>query len=32
MRRVVLVHGVGSFFYNTVLLALSVNAAINLTS
>jgi uncharacterized membrane protein len=28
MRRVVMVHAVGSFFYNTVILALAVNAAI----
>lgn len=27
IRRVVLVHSVGSFFYNTVILALAVNAA-----
>lgn len=31
MRRVVLVHGVGSFFYNTVILALAVNAALALS-
>ncbi len=28
LRRVVLAHGVASFFYNTVILALAVNAAI----
>ena len=28
LRRVVLVHGMASFFYNTVILALAVNAAI----
>ena len=28
MRRVVLFHAVGSFFYNTVILALAVNAAV----
>jgi uncharacterized membrane protein len=28
MRRVTLAHGVVSFFYNTVLLALAVNVAI----
>ena len=28
MRRVTLLHGVVSFFYNTVLLALAVNVAI----
>lgn len=28
MRRVVLFHAVGSFFYNTVILALAVNAAL----
>lgn len=31
MRRMVLLHGVGSFFYNTVILALAVNAALNLS-
>lgn len=31
MRRVVLLHGVGSFFYNTVILALAVNAALALS-
>ena len=31
LRRMVLFHGVGSFFYNTVLLALAVNAAISLS-
>lgn len=30
MRRVVLLHGVVSFFYNTVLLALAVNVAVTL--
>lgn len=30
MRKLVLFHGVGSFFYNTVILALAVNAALNL--
>jgi uncharacterized membrane protein len=30
MRRYVLAHGVASFFYNTVILALAVNAAISL--
>lgn len=28
MRRVILFHGIGSFFYNTVILALAVNAAL----
>lgn len=28
MRKVVLLHSVGSFFYNTVILALAVNAAL----
>jgi len=32
VRKVVLLHGVGSFFYNTVILALAVNAGIALTS
>jgi uncharacterized membrane protein len=31
LRRMVLFHGVGSFFYNTVLLALAVNAALALS-
>jgi uncharacterized membrane protein len=31
MRRVVLLHGIGSFFYNTVILALAVNAGIALS-
>ena len=30
MRRLVLIHGVVSFFYNTVLLALAVNVAVTL--
>lgn len=30
-RRVTLVHGIFSFFYNTVILALAVNAAANLS-
>lgn len=30
LRRMVLFHGIGSFFYNTVLIALAVNAALNL--
>lgn len=30
MRRVVLLHSVGSFFYNTIVLALAVNAALQL--
>jgi uncharacterized membrane protein len=30
MRRYVLAHGVASFFYNTVIVALAVNAAISL--
>lgn len=30
MRRVVLVHSVASFFYNTVILALAINAALAL--
>jgi uncharacterized membrane protein len=30
MRRVVLLHGVASFFYNTVILALAVNAGLNM--
>lgn len=29
MRKVVLVHSVGSFFYNTIILALAVNAAVS---
>ncbi len=28
MRRVALAHGIGSFFYNTIILALAVNAAV----
>ena len=28
MRRTTLAHGIGSFFYNTVILALAVNAAV----
>ena len=28
LRRTVLAHGVASFFYNTVILALAVNAAL----
>jgi uncharacterized membrane protein len=31
LRRVVLFHAVGSFFYNTVILALAVNAALTLS-
>jgi uncharacterized membrane protein len=31
MRRVVLVHSVGAFFFNTVILAMAVNAAIALS-
>ena len=31
MRKVVLVHAVGSFFYNTVILALAVNAGLALS-
>jgi uncharacterized membrane protein len=31
MRRVVLLHSVGSFFYNTVILALAVNAGLALS-
>ncbi len=31
IRRVVLFHGIGSFFYNTVILALAVNAGIALS-
>ena len=30
VRRVVLIHSIGSFFYNTVVLALAVNAALQL--
>ncbi len=30
LRRVVLTHSIGSFFYNTVVLALAVNAALQL--
>ncbi|MBL9056605.1 MAG: DUF1345 domain-containing protein, partial [Rhodobacteraceae bacterium] len=30
MRRVVLLHAVAAFFYNTVILALAVNAALAL--
>jgi uncharacterized membrane protein len=30
LRRTVLLHGIGSFFYYTVILALAVNAAVNL--
>jgi uncharacterized membrane protein len=30
MRRLVLIHGIAAFFYNTVLLALAVNVAVNL--
>ena len=29
LRRAVLVHGVASFFYNTCILALAVNAAVS---
>ncbi len=29
-RRATLIHGIGSFFYNTVLIALAVNAAISI--
>lgn len=29
MRKVVLVHSIGSFFYNTIILALAVNAAVS---
>ena len=32
IRRTVLFHGVGSFFYNTVILALAVNAAIAMSA
>ncbi len=28
MRKVVLVHSIGAFFYNTIILALAVNAAV----
>jgi uncharacterized membrane protein len=31
MRRVVLLHSIGSFFFNTVILAMAVNAAIALS-
>ena len=31
MRRVVLLHAIGSFFYNTVILALAVNAGLALS-
>jgi uncharacterized membrane protein len=31
LRRVVLVHSIGSFFFNTVILALAVNAALALS-
>ena len=31
MRRVVLIHSIGSFFFNTVILAMAVNAAIALS-
>ncbi len=31
LRKVVLLHSIGAFFYNTVILALSVNAALALT-
>lgn len=30
MRRVVMVHAVAAFFYNAVILALAVNAAVSL--
>jgi uncharacterized membrane protein len=30
MRRTTLVHGVASFFFNTVILALAVNVAVGL--
>jgi uncharacterized membrane protein len=30
MRQLVLFHGIVSFFYNTVLLALAVNVAVTL--
>ena len=29
LRKVVLLHAVASFFYNTVILALAVNAAVS---
>ena len=32
IRRVILLHSIGAFFYNTVILALAVNAAITLGS
>lgn len=32
LRRVILAHSIGAFFYNTVILALAVNAAISLGS
>ena len=31
LRKVVLLHSIGSFFFNTVILALAVNAAVNLS-
>lgn len=31
LRRMVLLHGLGSFFFNTVILALAVNAALDLS-
>lgn len=30
MRRLVLIHGIAAFFYNTVLLAFAVNVAVNM--
>jgi uncharacterized membrane protein len=30
MRKLVLMHGIGSFFFNTVILALAVNAGLAL--
>ena len=31
LRRVVLLHSIGAFFYNTVILALAVNAGLALS-
>jgi len=32
MRRAVLLHGMGSFFFNTVFIAMAVNAAVAMAS
>ncbi len=32
MRRATLLHGIGSFFFNTVFIAMAVNAGVALAS